>query len=44
MRLIETKGWTAAALTDARSRLAADLVGLESEFDLFGGPPVAVTR
>jgi NAD(P)-dependent dehydrogenase (short-subunit alcohol dehydrogenase family) len=42
VRLVETGGWDAEALTAARSRLDGALVPLESEFDLFGGPPVAV--
>jgi len=42
VRLVDTDGWTADALTEGRSRL--ELVPLESEFDLFGGPPVAVVR
>jgi len=44
VRLVELKGWSAGALTEARRRLEGDLVTLASEFDLFGGPPVAVTR
>jgi NAD(P)-dependent dehydrogenase (short-subunit alcohol dehydrogenase family) len=42
VRLVEPDGWTAEALTAARSRLEPDLVPLESEFDLFGGAPIAV--
>jgi len=42
VRLVEPAGWTAASLDAARARLEADLVPLESEWDLFGGPPVAV--
>jgi NAD(P)-dependent dehydrogenase (short-subunit alcohol dehydrogenase family) len=42
VRLVEPAGWTAGALDAALARLHADLVPLESEFDLFGGPPVAV--
>lgn len=42
VRLVETTGWDAAALDGARRRWEADLVPLESEFDLFGGPPVTV--
>ena len=42
VRLVEPTGWTASALDTARERLAPQLVPLESEFDLFGGPPVAV--
>lgn len=44
VRLVETGGWDAAALAAARPRLEPHLVPLESEFDLFGGPPVAVSR
>jgi NAD(P)-dependent dehydrogenase (short-subunit alcohol dehydrogenase family) len=40
--LVDPAGWSVAALAAARDRLAAHLVPLESEFDLFGGPPVAV--
>ncbi|MFN2607597.1 MAG: SDR family NAD(P)-dependent oxidoreductase [Acidimicrobiales bacterium] len=42
LRLVEERGWDDAALAAARPRLDAALVPLESEFDLFGGPPVAV--
>jgi len=42
VRLVEKVGWSAEALAGARSRLDPHLVPLESEFDLFGGPPVAV--
>ena len=42
VRLIDTDGWNADSLAEARNQL--DLVPLESEFDLFGGPPVAVVR
>lgn len=42
VRLVDTGGWSGAALAGARERLHADLVPLESEFDLFGEPPVAV--
>ena len=42
VRLVETGGWSAEALVAARRRWEAELVPLESEFDLFGGPPVAV--
>jgi hypothetical protein len=42
VRLVDTDGWCVASLSGARSRLDADLVALESEFDLFGGPPVGV--
>ncbi len=41
--LVETGGWNAEALGAARARLEPHLVPLESEFDLFGGRPVAVT-
>lgn len=44
VRLVERQGWTAEALTAARPQWEHALVPLESEFDLFGGPPVAVTR
>jgi hypothetical protein len=40
--LVDPAGWSSATLAGARDRLAAHLVPLESEFDLFGGPPVAV--
>jgi NAD(P)-dependent dehydrogenase (short-subunit alcohol dehydrogenase family) len=40
----EPRGWDAATLEAvARPRLGAHLTPLESEFDLFGGPPVEVT-
>jgi NAD(P)-dependent dehydrogenase (short-subunit alcohol dehydrogenase family) len=42
--MIERRGWDAAALTAARERMEPHLVALESEFDLFGGPPVPVER
>jgi hypothetical protein len=42
VRLVERAGWSAKALDVARTRWEAELVPLESEFDLFGGPPVAV--
>jgi NAD(P)-dependent dehydrogenase (short-subunit alcohol dehydrogenase family) len=44
VRLVESAGWDAGSLTAARARMDADLVPLESEFDLFGGPPAAVRR
>ena len=44
MRLVDEGGWTAESLVAARNRLDAHLVPLESEFDLFGGPPIAVAR
>jgi len=43
VRLVDTNGWSAASLTEARAGLHAQLVALKSEFDLFGGPPVPVT-
>ena len=43
VRLADTAGWTAEKLQTARGALDPHLVPLESEFDLFGGPPVAVT-
>ena len=42
VELVDTAGWTVDALSTARSGFDAHLVPLESEFDLFGGPPVAV--
>lgn len=42
VRLVERGGWSIGALTAARSRLDTHLVPLESEFDLFGGPPIPV--
>ena len=42
VRLVDTRGWTTQALAGAGARLDAHLVPLESEFDLFGAPPVAV--
>lgn len=42
--LVELDGWTPEALAAARPEFEAALVPLESEFDLFGGPPVAVNR
>jgi len=42
LREVETAGWDAQALTAARRRLEPHFVALESEFDLFGGAPVAV--
>jgi NAD(P)-dependent dehydrogenase (short-subunit alcohol dehydrogenase family) len=44
VRLVDVEGWTAASLDAARARLEADFVPLETEFDLFGGPPAAVVR
>jgi NAD(P)-dependent dehydrogenase (short-subunit alcohol dehydrogenase family) len=43
VQLVDTNGWSAASLTEAHAGLHAQLVALESEFDLFGGPPVPVT-
>jgi NAD(P)-dependent dehydrogenase (short-subunit alcohol dehydrogenase family) len=42
--VVEQRGWDGPALDLARSALEAALTPLESEFDLFGGPPVAVSR
>ena len=42
VRLVDPGGWGPDALAGARSRLEAHLVPLESEFDLFAGPPTAV--
>lgn len=42
LRLVEPGGWDAASLARARAALDAHLSPLESEFDLFGGPPVAL--
>ena len=42
VREVETGGWDAQALAAARRRLEPHFVALESEFDLFGGAPVAV--
>lgn len=43
--VVATSGWNAAGLDAvARPALEPHLVPLESEFDLFGGPPVAVER
>lgn len=42
VELVDTAGWTLDALSAARARFDNHLVALESEFDLFGGPPVAV--
>jgi NAD(P)-dependent dehydrogenase (short-subunit alcohol dehydrogenase family) len=42
VRLVDSAGWTAGSLDAARVTLDAGLVPLESEFDLFGGPPVRV--
>lgn len=43
--LVEQAGWDVASLTGrARAQLEPILVPLESEFDLFGGPPIPVAR
>lgn len=42
-RLVAEGGWDGGALDAARAALVEHLVPLESEFDLFGGPPVPVT-
>jgi len=43
-RLVEESGWDAATLTRrVGAELSQHLTPLESEFDLFGGPPVAVS-
>jgi NAD(P)-dependent dehydrogenase (short-subunit alcohol dehydrogenase family) len=42
--MVDPHGWDAAALTAARHRMDRHLVPLESEFDLFGGPPIPVER
>jgi NAD(P)-dependent dehydrogenase (short-subunit alcohol dehydrogenase family) len=44
VRLVDTDGWTPESLGSARLGLDDHLVPLESEFDLFGGAPVAVAR
>ena len=41
-RFVDPQGWNAESLTSLRTRLAPELVPLESEFDLFGGPPVPI--
>lgn len=41
--LVREAGWGPAALAAARSEMEPFLVPLESEFDLFGRPPVAVS-
>ncbi|HET9443382.1 MAG TPA: SDR family NAD(P)-dependent oxidoreductase [Acidimicrobiales bacterium] len=43
-RAVEDGGWGPEALTAARAAMEVHLVPLESEFDLLGGPPVAVRR
>ncbi|HWG73515.1 MAG TPA: SDR family oxidoreductase [Acidimicrobiales bacterium] len=40
--VVETRGWDGPALARAREDLQSHFTPLESEFDLFGGPPVAV--
>jgi NAD(P)-dependent dehydrogenase (short-subunit alcohol dehydrogenase family) len=40
--VVETGGWGTDALARLRDQLGADLAPLESEFDLLGGPPIAV--
>jgi NAD(P)-dependent dehydrogenase (short-subunit alcohol dehydrogenase family) len=43
--VVEETGWEVASLQErARPQLETHLTALESEFDLFGGPPVAVAR
>ncbi len=42
VRLVDVGGWGAESLAGARAAVGRPLVPLESEFDLFGGPPVAV--
>jgi NAD(P)-dependent dehydrogenase (short-subunit alcohol dehydrogenase family) len=42
VRLVDVGGWTAESLTAARERLEPHFAPLESEFDLFGGPPAGV--
>jgi NAD(P)-dependent dehydrogenase (short-subunit alcohol dehydrogenase family) len=41
-RLVDVRGWGAESLVVAREHWDAHLVALESEFHLFGDPPVAV--
>jgi hypothetical protein len=41
---VQSDGWDAAGVGAAVAGMAGHLVPLESEFDLFGGPPVAVAR
>ena len=42
-RLVDTSGWNAESLTHhARPQLERHLSPLDSEFDLFGGPPIPV--
>jgi NAD(P)-dependent dehydrogenase (short-subunit alcohol dehydrogenase family) len=42
VRLVDVRGWDAESLAGAREQWDPQLVPLESEFDLFGDPPVAV--
>ncbi len=42
VQLVDHAGWQAGPLTEARDALGPMLVPLESEFDLFGGPPLVV--
>jgi NAD(P)-dependent dehydrogenase (short-subunit alcohol dehydrogenase family) len=42
--VVEPGGWDAAGVGAAVGEMAGHLVPLESEFDLFGGPPIAVSR
>ena len=44
MTMTGRTGWTPEALAHGLTGLGPFLVPLESEFDLFGGPPVAVVR
>ena len=39
--IVNSKGWEAGDVNDVLPELEPHLVPLESEFDLFGGPPVA---
>lgn len=41
---VERRGWDEPALERTRARLEAEFTLLESEFDLFGGPPLEVSR
>ena len=42
VHLVDRRGWTVEGLGAARPEFDEHLVPLESEFDLFGGPPVPV--
>jgi NAD(P)-dependent dehydrogenase (short-subunit alcohol dehydrogenase family) len=42
LRLVDTSGWDAAALDAARPQIDDHLLSLQSQFDLFGGPPIPV--